>query len=71
MATELLEKFLKKKIDKKNKPFIDNNLQIQMPDLVDDLTPIEAELNATILEAQQSHAAWKKMQTKLAKLISK
>jgi hypothetical protein len=88
---EMLWKTTHRKIKGQTKPFIDANLQIQIPGLdassesfqddshpsvyahfcqdpfviTQEMAAMESELNTAIEEAQQTYAAWKKMQLQL------
>lgn len=91
MAQEMLWKTMQLKIKGQSKPFIDANLQMQVPDLDVLVNPrsvyqhycqntkilspememVESELYLAIMEAQQTHAAWKKMQSRLLEAVTK
>ena len=95
MTIKTLWKTLEKKVERKRKAFVDNNLQMQIPDsepvvfkhseindksiythfcrdisLMNDLSHIESELHAAMMEVRQTHQTWKKMQNKLAEMAA-
>lgn len=95
MAADIKWKSSQKKIGGKTKPFIDKNLQIQVPDLdgpsiiegnlnkpshfssdfqdqaiLTELSYLEKDLQAAILEAKQTYEAWKKIQARLSNVIN-
>jgi hypothetical protein len=56
------EKLIQYKIKGQTKPFVDQNLQLQIPGI---------ESDSSLLSSTPSHLAWKKMESKLKKEADK